>query len=43
LVFIEANPNPSLARVDDFAAAARERGIEYEALIQRIIDAARTR
>jgi D-alanine-D-alanine ligase len=43
LVFIEANPNPSLARVDDFAAAAREGGIDYEALIQRIIDAARTR
>ncbi len=40
LVLIEANPNPSLARIDDFASAARDAGIDYETLIQRIIDAA---
>jgi D-alanine-D-alanine ligase len=40
VVFIEANPNPSLARIDDYACAAKSAGIEYEALIQRILDAA---
>jgi D-alanine-D-alanine ligase len=43
LVFIEANPNPSLARVDDFARSAAAAGIDYEALIQRILDFARLR
>jgi D-alanine-D-alanine ligase len=43
LVFIEANPNPSLARVDDFACAAKAAGINYETLIQRILDGARVR
>jgi D-alanine-D-alanine ligase len=44
LVFIEANPNPSLARIDDFACAAKQAGMEYETLIQRIIeDAVRPR
>lgn len=38
LVLIEANPNPSLARIDDFASAAKDAGIDYETLIQRIID-----
>jgi D-alanine-D-alanine ligase len=38
VVVIEVNPNPSLARGDDFAASAKEAGIEYEALIQRILD-----
>lgn len=35
---IEVNPNPSLARGDDFAQSAKEAGIEYDALIQRILD-----
>jgi D-alanine-D-alanine ligase len=35
---IEVNPNPSLTRTDDFAASAKEAGIEYDALIQRILD-----
>jgi D-alanine-D-alanine ligase len=35
---IEVNPNPSLARGDDFAQSAREAGIEYESLVQKIID-----
>jgi len=43
LVFIEANPNPSLARGDDFARSAAAAGIDYETLIQRILDYARSR
>jgi D-alanine-D-alanine ligase len=43
LVFIEANPNPSLARGDDFARSAAAAGIDYENLIQRILDCARFR
>ena len=43
LVFIEANPNPSLARIDDFARSAAAAGIDYETLIQRILDYARAR
>ncbi len=43
LVFIEANPNPSLERGDDFARSAAAAGIDYESLIQRILDYARTR
>ncbi len=40
LVFIEANPNPSLAQEDDFAQSAAAAGISYQALIQRIVDSA---
>jgi D-alanine-D-alanine ligase len=40
LVFIEANPNPSLAQEDDFAQSAAAAGMNYEALIQRILDSA---
>jgi D-alanine-D-alanine ligase len=43
LVFIEANPNPSLAREDDFAQSAAAAGIDYETLIQRILDYAKSR
>ena len=35
---IEVNPNPSLARGDDFAQSAKDAGLEYETLIQRILD-----
>ena len=38
IVVIEANPNPSLAKEDDFAMAAAKIGIEYETLIQRVLD-----
>jgi D-alanine-D-alanine ligase len=38
VVVIEANPNPSLAREDDFAQAAAQVGIGYEALIQKILE-----
>lgn len=38
IVVIEANPNPSLAREDDFAQAAGQVGIAYEALIQKMLE-----
>lgn len=38
IVVIEVNPNPSLAKTDDFAMAAAKSGLEYPALIQRILD-----
>ena len=38
VVVIEANPNPSLAKEDDFAQAAQQVGIGYEALIQKILE-----
>src|SRR6185369_7634791 len=38
LVFIEANPNPSLEKCEDFARSAAAAGIDYEALIQRLLD-----
>src|SRR3954452_10507680 len=33
---IEANPNPQIARGEDFAASAAKAGISYEGVIQRI-------
>ena len=38
VVVIEANPNPSLAAEDDFAQAAMQVGIGYEALIQKVLE-----
>ena len=38
MVVIEANPNPSLAQEDDFAQAAAQVGIGYEALIQKVLE-----
>jgi len=40
IVIIEANPNPSLAREEDFAQSAAAAGVDYEQLIQRILDTA---
>jgi D-alanine-D-alanine ligase len=40
VVVIEANPNPSLACEDDFAQSAATAGVAYDALIQKILDAA---
>lgn len=40
IAIIEANPNPSLARDDDFAQAASAAGLEYDVLIQKILDTA---
>lgn len=38
LHFLEANPNPEIAREEEFASAAEAAGLEYEALIQRILN-----
>ena len=35
---LEANPNPQIARGEDFAASAERMGVNYEALLQRIIN-----
>jgi D-alanine-D-alanine ligase len=35
---LEANPNPQIARGEDFAASAEKIGIGYEPLLQRIIN-----
>ena len=43
LVVIEVNPNPSLAMEEDFAQAAIASGLEYDVLIQRILDEALSR
>jgi len=40
IAIIEANPNPSLAKDDDFAQAASAAGMEYDVLIQKILDTA---
>ena len=36
-VFLEANPNPSIRRGDDFALAAQAAGIDYDDLIEAIV------
>jgi D-alanine-D-alanine ligase len=35
---IEANPNPEIARAEDFAKSAEHAGLPYEALLQRILN-----
>ena len=35
---IEANPNPQIARGEDFAASAEKIGLSYETVIQRILN-----
>jgi D-alanine-D-alanine ligase len=37
LFVLEANPNPNLAREEDFAASAKAAGIDYKALLERIM------
>ncbi|MBI2087215.1 MAG: ATP-grasp domain-containing protein [Deltaproteobacteria bacterium] len=37
IVVLEANPNPNLARDDEFAQSAMKAGLNYEDLIQRIL------
>jgi D-alanine-D-alanine ligase len=34
---LEANPNPQIARGEDFAESAKRAGLSYEALLQRIL------
>jgi len=40
VVIIEANPNPSLASDEDFAQSAAAAGIDYDTLIQKLLDTA---
>ncbi len=35
---LEANPNPQIAKREDFADSAERAGLSYEALLQRILD-----
>jgi D-alanine-D-alanine ligase len=35
---LEANPNPQIAKGEDFAASAEKVGVSYEAVLQRIIN-----
>src|SRR5438552_1847240 len=35
---IEANPNPQIARGEDFAASAEKAGLSYETVLQRILN-----
>jgi D-alanine-D-alanine ligase len=35
--YIEANPNPEIARVEEFASAARHDGLDYPELLNRIL------
>ncbi len=37
LYLLEANPNPNIAHGDDFAESAAHSGIQYDALLQKII------
>ena len=34
---LEANPNPQIARTEDFAASAARAGMDYPMLLQRIL------
>jgi D-alanine-D-alanine ligase len=35
---LEANPNPNLSYGEDFAESAEKGGLEYEELLQRLIN-----
>lgn len=37
IYFIEANPNPSIAKKEDFALSAAKSGINYDQLIEKIV------
>ena len=37
IYFIEANPNPSIAKKEDYALSAHKGGVEYEDLIAKIV------
>ena len=38
LYFLEANPNPDIAEGEEFASAAQAAGIDYPALLQKIVN-----
>lgn len=38
LYFLEANPNPDIARGEEFSSAAKATGLEYEPLLQKLLN-----
>jgi D-alanine-D-alanine ligase len=38
LYFLEANPNPDIARYEEFASAAEAAGLKYEPLLQKLLN-----
>jgi D-alanine-D-alanine ligase len=38
LYFLEANPNPEIAEIEEFASAAKSTGITYPQLVQRVVN-----
>jgi D-alanine-D-alanine ligase len=38
LYFLEANPNPDIGEGEEFASAAKAIGIDYAALLQKIVN-----
>ncbi len=38
IYFLEANPNPEIARFEEFASAAESAGLSYESLLQRVLN-----
>ena len=34
---IEANPNPDISSIDEFASSAREAGIKYDQLLEMVL------
>ncbi len=38
LYFLEANPNPDIARGEEFSSAAKAAGLDYEPLLQKILN-----
>jgi D-alanine-D-alanine ligase len=38
IYFLEANPNPEIARFEEFASAAESTGLSYESLLQRVLN-----
>ena len=43
VIFLEANPNPDIGRHEEVAEAAQEQGMNYTALIERIVTLAMNR
>ncbi|MBW2687591.1 MAG: D-alanine--D-alanine ligase, partial [Deltaproteobacteria bacterium] len=38
LYFLEANPNPDIGEGEEFASAAKAAGVDYPALLQKIVN-----
>ena len=43
IVFLEANPNPNLAKDEDFALSAQKSGVKFDELVQKILSLAFSR